>query len=171
MLDRYASAAKILVAGGMTKKAAAQALAISPGRLAKFLGRATGVDLDDEDPLCVRAPELIGAGSAWRQAPPATQQTRPKSFSSMTVAEREELAAETQDRDLQMRLAQLGSRRISAALIERFARVGDVEEDVLRAIIDKYPSPWMRPEIVVAHRARPLPPDLALGWQPRNQRS
>ncbi|WP_233558020.1 hypothetical protein [Tessaracoccus antarcticus] len=162
VLDRYASAAKILVSRGEPKKAAAEALAVSPRWIEKFLGRSTGVDLEDDDPLCVLAPELIGAGSAWREAPPPTPRTRPKSFSSMTVAEREGLAAETEDRELQMRLAKLGSRRISETLIDRFARAGDLSEDVLRAALAKFPAPWMRREMVSAHRIRPLPPDLAL---------
>ena len=162
VLDRYASAAKILVSRGKPKKAVAEALAVSAGRLEKFLDRSTGADLEDDDPLCVRVPELMGAGSSWRQAPPPTQRARPKSFSSMTVAEREELAAETEDPDLQMRLAQLGSRRISEALIDRYAHAGDLGEDVLRALLDKYPPPWMRLEMVVAHRVRPLPAGLAL---------
>jgi hypothetical protein len=170
VLDRYAAAARILVGRGRSKKTVAQTLAIPSTRLDKLLERATGKDLADDDPLCTLAPELRGSGSEWRLVQSGADPARPKSLSRMSVDERVSLAAVTQDHSILMRLANQGSRRISEELINRFVRQGDVDEDVLRAVRDKYPAPWMHDELAAAHRIRSLPHDLALeiaDWDPR----
>lgn len=171
VLDRYGAAAKILIGRGWSKKATAQTLAIASSRLEKLLERTTGQDLADDDPLCTLAPELRGAGPEWRTARSGPTDARPKAFSRMTVDERVALAAATEDESMQMRLAQVGSRRISEELIDRFVRSGDVSEDVLRALLDRYPEPWMRPELLAAHKARALPTALALDMAKEDPRA
>jgi len=161
VLDRYSAAAKMLAAQGNSKAKIARLLAVSSARVERFLVRSTWRKLEDTDPLLASVPELRAAGDPVDVQAAGVVGT-PRSFSRMNIAEREALAEVTTDPAVLGRLVAQGSRRISEAFLRRHVRDGDLDDDLLRAILTHYPSPWMRDEFKAAHALRPLPERTAL---------
>ena len=161
VLDRYSAAVKSLFSQGWRKKAIAESLEISAGRVDRLLDRKSGLDIADNDPLCGLVPELRGCGDAWR-AVDLMRARKPKPFSGLSVDEKVALVEDTPDPELLRRLAKQGTRRTSEAIIDRHRLRGDIADDVLLTILSAYPGSWMRQEMIEAHRARPLPTRTAL---------
>lgn len=158
VLDRYSCAVKVLTARGLSKAKIASVLALTTSRVDRLLERPTWRELDRDDPLLVLAPVLREPVPIL----PLSPSSKPKSFSRMTVAEREALAMETTDPVMLERLAAQASRRVSEALLQRHVHTGDLTDDLLYPILTAYPSPWLRDEFAAANRERALPPRTAL---------